>query len=181
MSILIQVDGLEKSQSVLAALPDEIRRAVQSAIYRQAVATREAQIERAAAATGIARAALLARCPISVAPAPDGFAAMRIQASTSGIPVPEYRHRPVPVGSHPTRARISIDWPGGTRAASGFINPLGARRYPLTTRRAGHRPVGTALGPSAAALLRAVDNPALQQQTAAQLMERTADQIAAVL
>lgn len=174
----IEVRGATELITQLRAMPGEIKKAARTGLNRQATATRkDALVNPGIAATGVKRAVLNARLPISKAGSNDLKAT--IKANSGGIPVPAFtwRWQRVPqkiqhsMGPSPTRARIYIHWPGGEKIASGFVNPLGQYQAPLTTRRKGYQ-LAIALAPSAATLKKEIYGSGEAQQTADQLGAR---------
>ena len=170
----VRIEGIDPLIEMLGALPGEVRKAARTSLNRQATATRKEDIvEPLMAVTGIQRKVLNDRIPISRAN--QNLMAI-IQANQRGIPVPAYvgwKHQPT--GRGPTRHRIIVRWPGtGTKIAAGFVNPFGTYKAPLTTRLKGVN-LGVALGPSAAALRRAVYNEAEMGVTAQELAQRFND------
>lgn len=146
-------------------------------------------VEPISKATGIRKTILADR--ISLRQASTGLPVARIVPSSHGIPARCYRHRAEPVDSSGVRARILVDWIEGEKVAAGFINPASTRRLPLATRSvrernlkkpAKHNPhikqyrynyvvPQDAMGPSAAALFRAIDGPGLRTQAADKVVE----------
>jgi hypothetical protein len=168
--ISLRITGLEEAISRIGSWPARIEQATVVALNQQIVATRNEQwVEPAMAATGLSRAMLESRMPMSKA-TPDHRTAT-LGASSAGIPVTAYRWHAIPTGTHPARARIGVAWPGGEKIAAGFVNPLSRQRFPLSTRLKG-RPVQQALGPSAATLVRALYGPAQKQATSEALAAR---------
>lgn len=166
----VEVRGAQELIELLGALPGEVKKAARTSLNRQVTATRkELIVQPAMQATGIKRATLNADMPLSKAGSNDLRA--RVRASGAGIPVPAYRWSHEPTGSHPTRHRIKVGWPGGDKVAAGFVNPFGQYQAPLTTRRKGIK-LGVALGMSAATIHKAIYSAEDQRQTADGLAEK---------
>lgn len=170
----VRVEGAQAIIERLGAYPNEIKKAARTSLNRQATATRKKDIvEPLMQDTKIARAVLNKRLPIDRA---NQTLIAKIKANQGGIPVPAYTtwaHEPT--GKHPTRHRITVGWPGGERkVAAGFVNPFGTYQAPLTTRLKGV-PLGVALGPSVAAMRKAVYADAEMQKTSRELAERFAE------
>lgn len=149
MSGPIEVRGASEVIELMGALPGEIKKAARNALNKSATQARRAIVDPAIEATGLKRAVLNARMPISKASGEKLRSA--VKPSQYGLPVPAYRWRHEPTGKHPTRHRIVVGWPGGEKIAAGFVNPFGTYRAPLTTRRKGYD-LAIALGPSPATL-----------------------------
>lgn len=149
MSGPIEVRGAREVIEFLGALPGEIKKAARNSLNKSATQARRAIVDPAIEATGLKRAALNARMPISKASGEKLRSA--VKPSQYGLPVPAYKWRHEPTGNHPTRHRILIGWPGGEKVAAGFVNPFGTYKAPLTTRRKGYD-LAIALAPSPATL-----------------------------
>lgn len=149
--VAITESGLKDILKVLDALPEQIESAASAAVGDSAVALRRRILEMAIATTGLSPRAIESRMWINKASKPGRWFS-RVSFSQQGIPVPEYRWKHEPTGRQPTRHRIRVGWPGGTKIAAGFVNPFGEKALPLTTRRKEFG-LTIAIGPSLATLV----------------------------
>lgn len=131
----------------------------------------------AARSVGVADAAALQGAKLYKAGSRSQSA--RLLFSSAGVPVTRFRrYRAQGVGNNATRARILVGWAGGQwKVAAGFINEYGARRAPLSTRlraniKGGSKVPGAALGPSVAALFKALPDNEVYSAAQAALDDR---------
>lgn len=164
----VRIVGAREVIEHLGAMPGEFRKAARNSLNKGATQARKAIVDPAVAATGIKRAVLNARLPLSKAGLNDLIS--RVKADPHGIPAPAYRWHHVPTGKHPTRHRIMIGWPGGEKVAAGFVNPFGTYQAPLTTRRKGYD-LAIALAPSAASLRYALFQDAEERKVSGYLQD----------
>lgn len=176
--IRLDIRGLSELTEDLENAPRVIQRGVVNSINRTATFVRQTLVKRGTQATGIKGKTLRAKHRIRRARTdrrtPDDYLAARVIPSSAGIPVPEYRWRHTPTGSHPTRHRIQVAWPGGWKTAAGFVNPYGQYRAPLTTRLyayRGDRSMYLAVAPSAAALFKVIADASLNSAAAARVQQ----------
>lgn len=131
--------------------------------------------------TGIGRGII--RQNARVARASAKWPGAKIYFSSAGIPVEEYNYTRKAAGINATRSQILVDWvTGGKKVAAGFINQLGKRKMPLSTRNEkrkggktysyGKGQMTAAIGPSLATSYLDLPENEVQNQAQARLNDR---------
>ncbi len=120
--------------------------------------------------TGVARGVI--RKNARIARASAKWPGAKIYFSSAGISVDEYNYSRKSTGVNATRSQILVDWvTGGQKVAAGFINQLGKRKAPLSTRNVKNK-MTDAMGPSLAAAYLDLPENEVQNQAQARLNDR---------
>jgi hypothetical protein len=138
-------------------------------------------ISEVSGGTGIGRGVI--RKNARITRASTKWPGAKIYFSSAGIPVEEYNYSRKAPGINATRSQILVDWvTGGQKVAAGFINQLGKRQTPLSTRTEKRKGAKTytygkgkmtaAMGPSLATAYLDLPENEVQNQAQVRLNDR---------
>jgi hypothetical protein len=138
-------------------------------------------ISEVSGGTGIGRGVI--RKNARITRASTKWPGAKIYFSSAGIPVEEYNYSQKAAGINATRSQILVDWvTGGQKVAAGFINQLGKRQTPLSTRNEKRKGAKTytygkgkmtaAMGPSLATAYLDLPENEVQNQAQVRLNDR---------
>jgi hypothetical protein len=120
--------------------------------------------------TGVGRGVIRKNARITRASAK--WPGAKIYFSSAGISVDEYNYTRKSAGINATRSQVLVDWvTGGKKVAAGFINQLGKRQAPLSTRNVKNK-ITDAMGPSLAAAYLDLPENEVQNQAQVRLNDR---------
>jgi len=161
----------DSASPTLDILPREFERATINALNQSATQLKRVLVSDIAAPTGLK--AKVVRQHILNKRADRQAPVATLRASSAGIPVPDYRYSVDPTDT-PTRGRIRVAWPSGSKVAAGFINPQSVGKKPLRTKTSkGKLPKpSVALGPSIAALFKSMDGGDIARQAGVILINK---------
>lgn len=178
----VKLTGLESALSLLERLGSDGDRIAQQAGTAAARDLRNTWLQQQlTGATGIP--VTVVQKAMRVQPANNQYPDARINFSSSGILARQYIHRTRLIDARHNRAQIIVNWIGGTKVAAGFINPLGRRKQPLSTRNQKTTKNGKtytyrngvladAMGPSIATAYQALPVSDVEQAAQQRLAER---------
>lgn len=175
----IRIDGIEALGSQLQRLPKAVLRGSVNSMNRAGTVSRKYVVDQLSAFTGVKKKLLRRRFYRKNASLQKPTSA--IAPSSAGVPVAEYRYsmQRIGTGKNKTRARIRVSWPGGSKVAAGFINPLGKQKRALSTRtsKALAGIPRSAIGPSVAAAWKAMPKGGVESVTTDALVKNLRNDI----
>ena len=180
LNIRVGAAALDLADS-LGAVPDQVEVAKKRALTLVASAIRRKLVAEIVSATQLPEAAVKAR--VAVYNMNSRYQSTRVVPSSAAIPASDYAFAVQRTRSSWTRARYSVPWVGGRKIGAGFVNPLGQKGAPLSTRSARGKYTYKygkpkhAMGPSAAAAAKQIITEQFVSDAQQRLMNTFEDQL----